>query len=84
MWLVRFSGETPQLVATPKDGFNGWIFAIQPSTSHGLRDIILGWSMGVDSGSLNYFKFDGKSYRAVGSATYTVDDNDKVKIVPIP
>jgi hypothetical protein len=83
MWLVRFSRGTPELVATPRDGFNGWIFAIQPSTSHGLRDIILGWRMGVDSGSLNYFKFDGKTYRGVGSATYEVDENDKLKIQPI-
>ena len=82
MWLVRLSGEIPQLIATPKDGFNGWIFAIQPSTSHGLHDIILGWSLDVDSASLNYFKFDGKSYRAVGSASYTVDDDDNVRIVP--
>jgi hypothetical protein len=83
MWLVRFSHDTPQLIATPRDGFNGWIFAIQPFTSHGLRDIVLGWRMGADSGSLNYFKFDGRLYRGVGSATYNVDENDTLKIQPI-
>jgi len=84
MWLVRFDGDTPALMATPKDGFSGWIFAIQPSTSHGYRDIILGWHMGATEGGLNYFKFDGKSYRGVGSASYTVDDSDQLKIVPNP
>lgn len=84
MWLVSFEGDTPLLIATPKDGFNGWLFAIQPSTSHGYRDIILGWHMGAAEGNLNYLKFDGKSYRGVGSASYTVDDNDNMKIVPIP
>jgi hypothetical protein len=84
MWLVRFDGDAPVLMATPKDGFNGWIFSIQPSTSHGFRDIILGWSMGAAEGNLNYLRFDGKSYQCIGSATYTTDDGDHLKIVPIP
>jgi hypothetical protein len=84
MWLVRFDGDTPLLMATPKDGFNGWLFSIQPSTSHGLRDIILGWHMGATEGNLNYLRFNGKSYQGIGSAAYTVDDDDRLKIVPNP
>ncbi len=84
MWLVRFLGDTPLPMATPKDGFNGWLFSIQPSTSHGFRDIILGWHMGAREGGLNYLRFDGKSYQPIGSASYTVDDNDNLKIVPNP
>ncbi len=83
MWLVRFDGDAPALMATPKGGFNGWLFAIQPATSHGYRDIILGWSMGAGGGTLSYFRYDGKSYRAIGSAEYSVNDDDSLKFVPL-
>lgn len=84
MWLIRFDGNTPVLIATPKGGFNGWIYSIEPTTNQGYHDVILGWHMGADQGGLNYFRFDGKSYRGVGSATYTIDDNDHWRIVPNP
>ena len=84
MWLVSIDGNTPSLIATPKGGFSGWLFAIEPETSHGYHDIVLGWHMGAAEGTLNYLRFDGKSYQGVGSAAYTVDDNDNLKIVPIP
>ena len=83
MWLIRFDGETPVLIATPQGGFNGWLCAIPPATSHGLRDVVLGWHMSADQGSLNYFRFDGQSYHSVGSASYTIDDNDHWQIVPM-
>jgi hypothetical protein len=84
MWLIRFDGETPALIATPKGGFNGWIYSIEPTTNNGYRDVILGWHMGADQGGLNYFRFDGKSYQGAGSATYTIDDHDHWHIVPNP
>jgi len=82
MWLVRFDGDTPFLMSTPKDGLNGWLFSIQAEESHGYHDFILGWHMGAMEGSLNYFRFDGKSYRNVGSAGYRSDDGDNLKITP--
>jgi hypothetical protein len=84
MWLVSFDGNIPSLIATPKDGFNGWLFAIEPATSHGYHDLVLGWHMGAGEGTLNYLKFDGKSYKGVGGASDTADDDDNLKIVPIP
>ncbi len=84
MWLVSFEGDIPSLIATPRGGFSGWLFAIQPDTSHGYHDLVLGWHMGAGEGTLNYLKFDGKSYQGVGSASYTSDDDDNLKIVPIP
>ncbi|WP_348261886.1 hypothetical protein P8935_19035 [Telmatobacter sp. DSM 110680] len=77
MWLIRFKGGVPILMASPQRGFNGWLYAIQASASHGYRDIVLGWHMGADEAVLNYFRFDGKSYVAIGSAT-----NTEGKIVP--
>ena len=82
MWLIRFDGETPALIATPKGGFSGWIYSIEPTTNKGYHDLILGWHMGADQGGLNYFRFNGKSYQGEGSATYTIDDNDHWHIVP--
>jgi hypothetical protein len=77
MWLIRLEGDVPFLIASPKGGFNGWLYAIQPSASFGYRDIVLGWHMGADQAVLNYFRFNGRSYVAIGNAT-----NTDGKIVP--
>ncbi len=82
MWLIRFEGEKPVLMASPKGGFNGWLYSIQPTTSHGYRDIVLGWHMSAFEAGLTYFRFDGKSYAAIGSATRKEDENEEVTILP--
>jgi len=82
MWLVRLDGNSPALMASPRNGFNGWLFAIPENESHGYRDVVLGWHMGATEGGLNYLRFNGKSYQGVGSASYTMDDDDNVKIIP--
>jgi hypothetical protein len=69
MWLVRLDGDAPVLLASPEDEFNGWLFSIQPSVSHGYHDLVLGWHMGADNTSLTYFQFNGKSYVSAGTAT---------------
>ena len=47
MWVVRFKGDKPILLATPQHDFNGWLYSIQPGVSHGLHDLVLGWHMGA-------------------------------------
>jgi hypothetical protein len=42
-WLIRLDGDKPALLASPEDDFNGWLYCIQPSTTDGYRDIVLGW-----------------------------------------
>jgi len=84
MWLILFRGGIPTLIASPKLGFSGWLFAIQPTASHGLCDIVLGWHMGARESGLNYFRFDGNTYQSVGSATLTFDENENGKIEPNP
>jgi hypothetical protein len=84
MWLIRFDGPdgaTPILLATPKE-FSGWLYAVQPTLSHGYPDIVLGWHMSAAETNLTYFRFDGKSYRLVGSASLLADDSENLKIVP--
>jgi hypothetical protein len=68
MWLVRFDGDKPALLASPENDFFGWIYSIQPSMSHGYHDLVLGWHMAVDNYNLTYFRFDGKTYAAIGRA----------------
>src|SRR6202011_2162276 len=46
MWLIRFQGDEFSFLATPQQQFNGWLYSIQQTTSHGLRDLVLGWHMG--------------------------------------
>jgi hypothetical protein len=74
MWLVRFDGDTPVQLAGPSNDFNGWLYSIQPTENHGYRDLVLGWHMSAAESDLSYFRFDGKMYRSVGSATVIWDD----------
>jgi hypothetical protein len=86
MWLIRFdgaNGETPTLLATPRE-FSGWLFSVQPSVSHGYPDIILGWHVSGAEAGLSYFRFDGKSYHCIGTASLQTDDQEDQKIVPAP
>ncbi len=83
MWVIRFDGDKPTVLATPKD-FNGWLFSIQPSSRHGYPDIVLGWHMSAGEASLSYFRFDGKSYHVISTATLQTDDDENQKIVPSP
>ena len=68
MWLIRFDGEKPVLLASPDNDFNGWLYSIQPTVSHGYHDLVLGWHLGADNYNLSYFRFDGKAYVAIGRA----------------
>ena len=82
MWLLRFRGATPVLLASPGAGFNGWLFSVQPATHHGYHDIVLGWHMSAADTELTYFCFDGKSYHPMGAASLLADENGNVTIVP--
>jgi hypothetical protein len=81
MWVIRFDKDTPTLLATPKE-FSGWLFKVQPSTSHGYPDIVLGWHMSAAQANLSYFRFDGKLYHWIGTAVLQSDDQGSQKIVP--
>jgi len=81
MWVLRFRGDKFSLIATPQLRFNGWLYAIQETSSHGFRDLVLGWHMSAREGGLTYFRFDGTSYQAVGQATYLSDDDGSEKII---
>jgi hypothetical protein len=84
MWLIRFDGLKPTLLASPQQGFNGWIYSVEPTTSSGYRDIVLGWHMSAFEADLSYFRFDGKFYRAIGSATFREDEDGTQRIIPGP
>ena len=82
MWLIRFDRREATVLASPEDKFEGFIYSIEPTTSKGFRDIILGWHMSAMETGLAYFRFDGKSYRRISSATLNSDDDGGSRIIP--
>ena len=82
MWVVRFEGDKVSFLATPEQKFEGWLYSVQPTTSHGLRDLVLGWHIGGEEAGLSYFRFDGTSYHSVAAAVLVFDENCAAKIVP--
>jgi len=82
MWVLNFHGDEFTFIATPRSKFNGWLYSIQQTSSHGFRDLVLGWHMSARETELTYFRFTGKSYQAIGQANYFTDGNGSGKIIP--
>jgi hypothetical protein len=76
MWIVALDGPEPVLLAAPENGFHGWLYSVRPSGSHGYHDVVLGWHYSGFETGLKYFRFDGKSYRCIGSAERNFDRNN--------
>ena len=66
--MVQFKADKLSFLATPQENFNGWLYSIEPTTSHGFQDLVLGWHLSAGEAILSYFRFDGKSYRLLGKA----------------
>jgi hypothetical protein len=84
MWVIRFQGKKFSFLATPEQQFSGWLYSIQQTTSHGFRDVVLGWHMGGGETGLSYFRFDGTCYQRIGAATQLTDEDNVEKIIPKP
>jgi hypothetical protein len=84
MWVVHFEADKAILLASPTHQFNGWLYSIQPTGSHGLNDIVLGWHMGATETGLSYFRFNGNFYRRVGTASLTADADGSARITAEP
>lgn len=82
MWLVRFDGLQTTLLVTPQEAFVGYVYSIEPTTSKGYRDIILGWHMSAFEAGLGYFRFDDRSYRRIGTASLRKDENGTSTLIP--
>lgn len=82
MWIVQLDGKHPKILASPIQDFSGWPFSVQPGTSHGYSDVVLGWHVSVGKAGLSYFRFDGRSYRIIGRASLLTDDKGDLRIVP--
>jgi hypothetical protein len=82
MWLIRFDGRDPVLLAGPQQEFGGFLYSVEPQASKGYRDVIVGWHMSGSETALSYFRFDGTAYRCIGSAALQYDEQGIRKIVP--
>jgi hypothetical protein len=84
MWVIRFQGDKFSFLATPQQQFNGWLYSIQQTTSHGFRDLVLGWHMSAVENDLSYVRFDGTCYRRISTATQITIEDGAEKIIPKP
>ena len=82
MWLIRLDDDKPTLLAGPSQQFNGWVYSVQPTSSGGYKDVVLGWHISAQEASLSYFRFDGKRYKLVSGATLRDDDLGHADIIP--
>jgi hypothetical protein len=82
MWVVELRGSKPALLATPGQNFNGWLYSVQPTSHNGYNDIVLGWHMSAFETALAYFRFNGRSYKSIASATLKSDGDNNGTIIP--
>lgn len=72
MWLIQMDQSKPAVIiagAGLRDDFSGYIFSVEPNSSHGYRDVVVGWHMSAFEAKLTYFRFNGKSYTAIAHST---------------
>lgn len=82
MWVLQFKGYELSFLATPEQKFSGWLYSIQSTKSHGLRDLVVGWHMSAGEADLSYFRFDGRSYREIATAQLLFNEGRPARIVP--
>ncbi|HME06910.1 MAG TPA: hypothetical protein VKG25_07665 [Bryobacteraceae bacterium] len=82
MWLIRFDGGKPVLLASPEEDFGGYLYSIQDTRSHGYKDLVLGWHMSANEADLTYFRFDGRTYHLIATATCEFDESGVARITP--
>lgn len=86
MWLVDLGGSRNNKVTVltgPKEGFQGWLRSVEPTTSHGLRDVTVGWHMSAFEAPVSYFRFNGAAYERIATATQICGGGgDDCKIEP--
>ena len=82
MWLIRFDGRNPILLATPQQEFNGFLYSIERKISKGYRDVIVGWHNGGGDTGLSYFRFNGASYLRIAEATLHSDGEGHSRLTP--
>ncbi len=76
MWIVDDAHTSVLLAAT----LEGWFDGVQPTRSHGLHDVTVGWHMSCCSYGLVLYRFNGKAYRDVAEVEVACDDDDHCTI----
>jgi hypothetical protein len=75
IWLIRWDGSKPVLLASPETGLYGFLYALGRSGSYGYRDVIIGGHLSATENTLACFRFDGKVYVKIASAVQRRDLN---------
>jgi hypothetical protein len=84
IWVIRSRGDKFSFLAAPEQQFSGWLYSVQKTTSHGFRDLVLGWHMSAFETNLSYFSFNGGCYQLIGAATHVTGENGAEKTIPHP
>lgn len=82
MWIVRLNRGRVTVLASPEEGFKGYIYAIPATSSKGYRDIVVGWHDSAFESGLVYFRFDGSEYHLLSRAKMKRDESGKETITP--
>jgi hypothetical protein len=82
MWIVQLGRGNATVLASSAEGFEGYLYSVQATTSKGYRDIVLGWHMSASESGLACFRFDGTRYRTLSGATIRRDDDGNETITP--
>jgi hypothetical protein len=83
MWIVQLEAGKVTVLASPEHRFNGWLYAVQPSSSKGYKDIVLGWHVSAREAGLSYFRFNGTRYDLLSGAGIKWDDSGHATITPL-
>jgi hypothetical protein len=84
MWIVELHGTKSTLLATPGRNFSGWLYSSQHTSHSEYKDIVLGWHMSAFEANLAYFRFDGRFYKVIASATLKSEGDGIGTILPNP
>jgi len=82
MWIVQLGPGMATILASPAEGFDGWLYSVQTTASKGYRDIVLGWHISAREAGLGWFRFNGARYQRLSNATLKRDDNGNETVTP--
>ncbi len=75
MWLLRFEGARPVLLASPADGFIGYVYEAVGEMGSKYGDLVIGMRMGRNRSEL--LSISGLMYEKIGEAKLVRKDIER-------
>jgi hypothetical protein len=77
MWLFAIQGQRPHFIGL----LEGWGTGIQPTMVDGVHDLITGWHMSAAETDLSYYRFTGKVYEKIASASAVSENGAEWRLI---